>query len=253
MENMIDKKLMLCIETGTDVCSAALAINGKLIALRESDEGHDHARNIAMFVDEMLRENDLTAEDLDAVAIGRGPGSYTGLRIGTAFAKGLCYGLGIPLVAVDSLESLARIAVEDHQLGIIESECWESTLLCPMIDARRMEVFCAIYDTSMKRVSEVEAKVINSESFAEERGACGELLLFGSGAAKCDEVLSGKGVRVVSVTASARGLCSVAYEKLMEGATEDIAYFEPFYLKDFVVTRSKKDLLNVGRTPKREE
>ncbi len=249
---MKDRTLMLCIETGTDVCSAALSLNGKLIALRESDEGHDHARNIALFVDEMLRENELTPEDLDAVAIGRGPGSYTGLRIGTAFAKGLCYGLDIPLVAVDSLESLARIAVEDHQVGIIECDAWEDTLLCPMIDARRMEVFCALYDTSMRRVSDVEAKVIDSESFAAERSAGHRLLLFGSGAAKCGEVI-GEGARVVSVTASARGLCSVAYERLMEGSTEDIAYFEPFYLKDFVVTRSKKDLLNVGRTPKRGE
>ena len=136
------KKIILCIETGTDICSAALSEEGKLIALRESREGNDHARNIGVFVDEMLRENDLLPEDLAAVAIGRGPGSYTGLRIGTAFAKGFCYALNIPLLAIDSLESLARIACEDYEVGTIESDDWAGALLCPMIDARRMEVFC---------------------------------------------------------------------------------------------------------------
>ena len=161
----MSKKIILCIETGTDICSAALSEEGKLIALRESNEGHDHARNIGLFVDEMLRENDLLPEDLAAVAIGRGPGSYTGLRIGTAFAKGFCYALGIPLLAVDSLESLARIACEDYEVGTLESEDWSSALLCPMIDARRMEVFCSVYDTSLATVEGVEAAYSSIASF----------------------------------------------------------------------------------------
>lgn len=237
------KKIILCIETGTDICSVALSEEGELIALRESREGHDHARNVGVFVDEVLAENDLRPEDLAAVAIGRGPGSYTGLRIGTAFAKGLCYGLDIPLIAVDSLESMARIAVEDYEVGTLESEDWSSALLCPMIDARRMEVFCSVYDTALNTVSGVEAKIIDENSFADLLAEGRELFLFGNGAAKCAEVLTASNVKVHEVAPSARGLCKAAYEKFERGEWEDIAYFEPFYLKDFVVTKSKKSLL----------
>lgn len=237
------KKIILCIETGTDICSVALSEEGELIALRESREGHDHARNVGVFVDEVLTENDLRPEDLAAVAIGRGPGSYTGLRIGTAFAKGLCYGLDIPLIAVDSLESMARIAVEDYEVGTLESEDWSSALLCPMIDARRMEVFCSVYASDLQIVSGVEAKIIDENSFADLLAEGRELFLFGNGAAKCAEVLTAPNVKVHEVAPSARGLCKAAYEKFERGEWEDIAYFEPFYLKDFVVTKSKKSLL----------
>lgn len=237
------KKIVLCIETGTDICSVALSEEGELIALRESREGHDHARNVGVFVDEVLSENDLRAEDLAAVAIGRGPGSYTGLRIGTAFAKGMCYGLDIPLIAVDSLEALARIAVEDYEVGTIESEEWGSAMLCPMIDARRMEVFCSVYDTALNTVSGVEAKIVDENSFTDLLSGGKDFFIFGSGAKKCCEVMGAPNLKYVEVSPSARGLCKAAYEKFERGEFEDIAYFEPFYLKDFVVTKSKKNLL----------
>ena len=247
------KKIILCIETGTDICSAALSEEGKLIALRESREGNDHARNIGVFVDEMLRENDLLPEDLAAVAIGRGPGSYTGLRIGTAFAKGFCYALNIPLLAIDSLESLARIACEDYEVGTIESDDWAGALLCPMIDARRMEVFCSVYDTALNSVSGVEAKIIDESSFSDLLSGGKDFFIFGSGAKKCQEVMGTPNVKFVEVSPSARGLCAAAYEKFLREEWEDIAYFEPFYLKDFVVTKSKKNLLEaVAKKPKRE-
>ena len=230
--------LILAIETGTDICSVALVRDGELLALRESDEGRDHAKKVAVFVDELLRENALAADDLDAVAVGKGPGSYTGLRIGVSFAKGLCYGRNIPLVAVGSLDSLVEVAREDYEAGILDVENWSDATLCPMIDARRMEVYTQCFNAEGEAVSDVEAKIIDSESFAAERAAGVPFVIFGSGAAKCAEVL--EGATLVEVVPSARGMARLAERAFSEGKTEDVAYFEPFYLKDFVVTTSKK-------------
>ena len=127
--------LILCIETGTDICSVGIAKDGELLSLRESDEGRDHARKVGVFVDELLRETGIVPDDLDAVAVGKGPGSYTGLRIGVSFAKGLCYGLQKPLVAVGSLDALVEVAREDHEAGILAVDGWDGAYLCPMVDA----------------------------------------------------------------------------------------------------------------------
>ena len=232
--------LILCIETGTDICSVGLARDGELVSLRESDEGRDHAKNVAVFVDELLRENDVAAEELSAVAVGMGPGSYTGLRIGVSFAKGLCYGLQIPLVAIGSLDALAEVAIEDNEAGILDVEAWDEALLCPMVDARRMEVYTRLYNAKGEPQSDVKAEIINEESFASVR-ATKQLVIFGNGAAKCREVLSD--ATYIDVAPSARGLARLAEQRLQAGQTEDIAYFEPFYLKDFVVIPSKKKLL----------
>ena len=156
--------LILCIETGTDVCSVALARGGRLVSLRE-EAGRDHARKVALFADELFREAGISPRGLDAVAVGRGPGSYTGLRIGTSFAKGLCYALDVPLLAVDSLAAMAVIACDDREAGLFRSAQWESALLCPMIDARRMEVYAEVFDTSLESRSEVAAEVVTSGSF----------------------------------------------------------------------------------------
>ena len=232
--------LILAIETGTDICSVALIRDGELIALRESDEERNHAKKIAVFVDELLREYDIAAEELDAVAVSKGPGSYTGLRIGVSFAKGLCYGQNIPLVAVGSLDSLVEVAREDFEAGIIDIEQWDNALLCPMIDARRMEVYTQLFDTDGVAQSEVEAKIINTESFAKERKDR-PFVIFGNGAKKCTEVL--EGATFIEVVPSARGMARLAERAFAEGKTEDVAYFEPFYLKDFVVGTAKKSLL----------
>ena len=132
--------LILCIETGTDICSVGIAKDGELISLRESDRGRDHAGKLGVFADELLRETGISPEDLDAVAVGKGPGSYTGLRIGVSFAKGLCYGLQIPLLAVGSLDALAEVAREDYEAGIldIDEQDWAAARLCPMVDARQI-------------------------------------------------------------------------------------------------------------------
>lgn len=232
--------LILCIETGTDICSVGLARDGELVSLRESDEGRDHAKNVAVFVDELLRENDVAAEELSAVAVGMGPGSYTGLRIGVSFAKGLCYGLQIPLVAVGSLDSLVQVAREDYEAGIIDVEQWDDAVLCPMVDARRMEVYTQMFDAKGQSLNEVKAEIIAEDSFAEWRNGR-PFVIFGNGAAKCQEVLTD--AILVNVTPSARGLAALAHLRFEAGQTEDIAYFEPFYLKDFIVIPSKKKLL----------
>lgn len=234
--------LILSIETGTDVCSVALANDGELMALRESDEGRDHARKVAVFVDELLCETGVQPDDLDAVAVGMGPGSYTGLRIGVSFAKGMCYALNIPLLAVGSLDALMEVAREDFDAGIIdlEDDEWQSAYLCPMVDARRMEVYTQVFNAKCEPLSQVSAEVVDGESFAEWR-AKGRMVIFGNGAAKCREILPD--VEYVNVTPSARGLARLAHQRFVEGKTEDIAYFEPFYLKDFVVIPSKKKLL----------
>ncbi len=233
--------LILCIETGTDICSVGLAKDGELLSLRESGEGRDHARKVAVFVDELLRENHLAPDDIDAVAVGKGPGSYTGLRIGVSFAKGLCYGLQKPLVAVGSLDALVEVAREDYEAGILQVDDWEQAVLCPMVDARRMEVYTQRFDTAGRPLSGVTAEVIDAGSFAAERRSGHPTVIFGNGARKCAELL--EGTVFVEVTPSARGLARLAQQALDAGRQEDIAYFEPFYLKDFVVTTSKKRLL----------
>ncbi|MBO5400071.1 MAG: tRNA (adenosine(37)-N6)-threonylcarbamoyltransferase complex dimerization subunit type 1 TsaB [Alistipes sp.] len=232
--------LILCIETGTDICSVGLARDGELISLRESDQGRDHAKRLGVFVDELLRETGVMPDELDAVAVGKGPGSYTGLRIGVSFAKGLCYGLQIPLVAVCSLDALAEVAIEDHEAGILDVEAWDEATLCPMVDARRMEVYTCLYNAKGEPQGEVSAEIIDGESFADVRRE-GQLVIFGNGAAKCREVLSD--ATYINITPSARGLARLAQQRLSAGEVEDIAYFEPFYLKDFVVIPSKKKLL----------
>ena len=234
--------LILSIETGTDICSVALANDGELMALRESDEGRDHAKKVALFVDELLRETGVQPSDIDAIAVGKGPGSYTGLRIGVSFAKGMCYALNIPLIAIGSLDALAEVAREDFEAGIldIEEEDWTKAKLCPMVDARRMEVYAQVFDVEGRAQSDVVAEVVTEESFNEWRSK-GKFVIFGNGAKKCAEMLPD--AIIEDVVPSARGIVRLAEEAFNAGKFEDLAYFEPFYLKDFIVIPSKKKLL----------
>ena len=231
--------LILCIETGTDICSVGIVNNGELISLRESDSGRDHAKKVAVFVDELLSENNIDPQQIDAVAVGEGPGSYTGLRIGVSFAKGLCYGLGKPLIAVSSLAALTAVAIEDYKAGILDIEDWDSALLCPMIDARRMEVYTQVFDSKANPLNDVTAEVVDENTLAELRAKTENFVIFGSGAAKCAEVL---GAKLIEITPSVRGMAAIAEKKYTNGDFADVAYFEPYYLKDFVVTTSKKKL-----------
>lgn len=233
--------LILSIETGTDICSVALANDGELMALRESDEGRDHAKKVALFVDELLRETGVQPSDLDAIAVGKGPGSYTGLRIGVSFAKGMCYALDIPLIAIGSLDALTEVAREDYDAGIldIEEEEWANAKLCPLVDARRMEVYAEVFDNEGKALTDVVAEVVTEESFKEWRKD--KFVIFGNGAKKCTELLSD--AIFVDIAPSARGIVRLAEESFKAQKFEDLAYFEPFYLKEFLVIPSKKKLL----------
>ena len=230
---------ILCIETGTDICSVGIARDGEIVSMLESSEGRDHARKVGVFVDELLHSTGITPDEIDAVAVGKGPGSYTGLRIGVSFAKGLCYGLQKPMIAIGSLDALVAVAREEHKAGIVTIEDWDKACLCPMVDARRMEVYAQIFDSEGNALTEVAAEVVTEESFAKWRNE-GQFVIFGNGAAKCAEALSD--ATLINITPSVRGIAPLAQRAFDEGRFEDIAYFEPFYLKDFVVTTSKKKL-----------
>ncbi len=229
--------LILCIETGTETCSVGIAKNGEMISLRESSEGRDHASKVALFASELFEELNLEPEDLSAVAVGMGPGSYTGLRIGVSFAKGICYALNKPLIAIGSLDMLTELARENHEAGILNIENWDEARLCPMIDARRMEVYTQLFSVDGAPLNEVTAEIIDNESFSKYNDGR-PFVIFGNGAAKCAEALSW--ATLIEVSPSASGLGRLAQSKFEREEFVDVAYFEPLYLKDFVVTTSKK-------------
>ena len=219
---------ILNIETATRNCSVALSQNGKTIAIKEiAEAGYSHAEKLHVFIDEILKENKLTFKDLSAIAISQGPGSYTGLRIGVSAAKGLCYSLNIPLIAIDTLETLAR------KLTI------ENGIIIPMIDARRMECYTAIFNANHEKIKEVKAEIIDEFSFNEMT----ETIHFvGDGAIKCKTILTDiKFVYHDEIEfPSANEMSEIAYDKYKKNDTVDVAYFEPFYLKDFMMTVSSK-------------
>ncbi len=172
--------LILTIETGTEICSVGIAKDGEIISLRESGEGRDHASKVATFTEELFEQSGITAKDLDGVAVGKGPGSYTGLRIGVSFAKGLCYGLNIPLIGVGSLEALTAVARENYEVGIIEVKDWENARLCPMVDARRMEVYTQLFDSEITQLTDVSAEIIEQGSLSQYNDGR-PLVIFGNG------------------------------------------------------------------------
>ena len=227
--------MILCIETSTAVCSVALEENGKVIALRESLDGQNHAEKITIFIDEVMKEANVSYRDLDAVATSMGPGSYTGLRIGVSTAKGLCYAMEKPLIAVDTLAAMAY-GFKDYKTTRLQDYKLESTdILCPMIDARRMEVYSAFFNEQLERISETNAIIIEENSFMEMKQN-NHLYLFGDGADKLASLFEND----ENITVVEKFHCSAAYmAELADKAFKnndfvDTAYFEPFYLKNFV-------------------
>ncbi|MDR2064462.1 MAG: tRNA (adenosine(37)-N6)-threonylcarbamoyltransferase complex dimerization subunit type 1 TsaB [Prevotellaceae bacterium] len=225
---------ILNIESGTSVCSVALSQNRQITALRESDGEVAHAAKLSVFIDELLNSRNIKVSDLDAIAISEGPGSYTGIRIGVSTAKGLCFGADKPLIAIGSLQSLAMLAVEKIKPA-------SETLLCPMIDARRMEVYTALFNSSADAISQISAQIIDENTFIEPLKTK-KIIFFGNGAEKCKPVISSPNAVFVDIKASAMGMIDIAIEKFNNSDFVDIAYFEPFYLKDFVITASKKKI-----------
>lgn len=227
---------ILHIETATEVCSVAVSHNGEVIFHREETKGPSHAVLLGVFVNdavEWLRAQNIA---LDAVAVSCGPGSYTGLRIGVSEAKGLCYGLNIPLIALNTLKVMAVSMLGKDSVDA-------SSLLCPMIDARRMEVYDAVFDTQLNAVRDVHADIIDESSFAELLRDY-KVLFFGNGAAKCkDSLINSNAVFIDGIYPKATDMVGLAEEAFGKQDFVDVAYFEPFYLKEFVATTPKNKVL----------
>ena len=243
---------IILIETSTALCSTALAEDGTITSYRESSAPKAHASLTAVFVQEMLSERGLTLADCDAVCVSMGPGSYTGLRVGVSTAKGLCFGSGKPLIAVGTLETLVAQAIT-----AIPSEVKVSAYkyIIPMIDARRMEVYTAVFEPTgasatangskgslpYRQITETAPVIIDENSFAKELEE-GPVLFIGDGAGKCADVIKHPNANFCQCHPKASAMLSPALEAFRKGDFKDVAYFEPFYLKEFVATVSKKKL-----------
>ena len=237
--------LILLIETSTELCSVALSRGSQCLAVRENSEGRNHATMLTPFIDDLMKTCNVSIRQLDAVAVSSGPGSYTGLRIGLSTAKGLCYGGNVPLIAVSTLQAMSIGFVQQYPetrnpSGEALNELKVETLLCPMIDARRMEVYTVLYNNDGRQMEEVSAKIITEQSFAswlDER----PVYFFGNGAAKCRNIITHpNAVFPEGFAHSARYMIQPALQAYHEKRFEDVAYFEPFYLKDFIAGPKKR-------------
>ncbi len=221
---------ILCIETATTACSVCVASEEKVLAIRETNNGYTHAENLHVFAGEVLKEAGLSFKDLNAIAVSKGPGSYTGLRIGVSAAKGFCYSLNIPLISVDTLEAMAFEVAQQQK---------KEALYCPMLDARRMEVYCAVYDKDGKSAMAVQALILDESSvrvFDLGKPVC----FFGEGMPKAKELLKHLpgAVFIENVVPSAKNLAVLACKKYTQKAFENTALFEPFYLKEFFTKKT---------------
>jgi tRNA threonylcarbamoyladenosine biosynthesis protein TsaB len=233
---------ILCLETSTEVCSAAVVEDGKVVDFREDVSGQNHSKLLTVFIAQLLESNRLKASDFNAVAVSEGPGSYTGLRIGVSVAKGFCYAASIPLIAISSLEAMTSHVIE--HLEEFHLQIKPDDLFAPMIDARRMEVYTAIYSSNLQLVQKVNALVVDQDSFREFTENS-RLFLFGNGSAKCSDILINPNIIYIDgILASSLHMATLANLKFQKGEFVDVAYFEPFYLKDFIATVPKNSILN---------
>ena len=227
----INLNYILNIETATTVCSVSLSKNGELIAFKELNAGYTHAENLHSFIQNVLEAGAVSVNDLRAVAVSKGPGSYTGLRIGVSAAKGLAYALNIPLISLDTLQVMAEHELLDKN---------NDSFYCPMIDARRMEVFTALYDKNLGLELPVHALVVDEESIKKFE-VYPRVYFFGDGMPKCRTILQQlpNAVFVDNILPSAKYMTALSFEKFEQNLFEDLAYFEPFYLKDFLIMQKK--------------
>jgi len=232
--------MIICLETATNLCSVALCDSAGVISVLESDESKSHASLLTVFIQEILLNNGITVQDLDCVAVSKGPGSYTGLRIGVSVAKGLAYGASIPLIGIETTLSMFY--------GIISGKYFSTgpernTLFCPMLDARRMEVYYAIYDAEGNKIRNISAEVITKDTFAGYPESQ-KIIFFGDGALKCRDVIDR-----VNATFATEFMMSASYMyqpvfmAFNNHNYEDVAYFEPLYLKDFITSKPRKNIL----------
>lgn len=222
---------ILNLETATTNCSVSVSDGDVLINLKENNAiDYTHSEQLHVFIKEVLEEASLSFSDLDAVAVSKGPGSYTGLRIGVSAAKGLCFSLDVPLIAIPTLESMAS-----------QVQASGDEVIIPVLDARRMEVYSAVFDTDVSELRETKAEIVDEHSFSEFRNTS-KVYIVGSGAEKCKEILGNSNFHFdSSLVPSAKEMVQLAFKKFQAGDFEDVAYFEPYYLKDFVLQGKKKN------------
>ena len=234
-----EKPLILNIETSTNVCSVSLTgETGSVLASRENLEDKSHAALLAVFVDEVMKESGTSFDDLSAVSVSMGPGSYTGLRIGVSTAKGICYAKSVPLVAINTLDIITSGFINNKEELMLEKA--KNIILCPMIDARRMEVYMAMYNQQGIRIKDTTAEIINEDSFAELLKE-NTIYFFGNGAEKFPHILTSPSARFFAgIYPSAKEMGRLSFDLFQQKKFMDLAYFEPFYLKDFVTTQPKK-------------
>jgi len=230
---------LLAIETSSNVCSVALCKDGVVLAVKNSSEKNAHSKTLTLMILELLEKCKISKNTINAVAVSKGPGSYTGLRIGVSVAKGLCYGWDKPLIAVDTIKALAAEYLLKHVEKKNESE---NVLLCPMFDARRMEVYTALYKKDLTEVLPVQALVVDEfclSDYLKEN----KILFFGNGASKCSEIIKSVNASFFTdIEPSARGVAYLAEELYNQKQFVDTAYFEPFYLKEFIAGKSSRKM-----------
>ncbi|WP_162127114.1 tRNA (adenosine(37)-N6)-threonylcarbamoyltransferase complex dimerization subunit type 1 TsaB [Flavobacterium phycosphaerae] len=218
---------ILNIETATKNCSVSLAKDGITVLYQEiAEQGYSHAEKLHVFIEDILKKSQVNFQEIKAIAVSKGPGSYTGLRIGVSTAKGLCYALGIPLISVDTLQVLAQ------QVSV------ENGLIVPMLDARRMEVYSAVFDSNHHKIMEVQAEVLTDKSYADITET---IYIVGDCQEKCQTVLTAANFNFLPevIFPSAKEMSALSFAKFLQNEFEDVAYFEPFYLKDFMLPTKK--------------
>jgi tRNA threonylcarbamoyladenosine biosynthesis protein TsaB len=232
--------MVICLETATNICSVALCDNAGAIYLRESTDPKSHAALLTLFIEDILKEAGIVIKNLEAIAVSKGPGSYTGLRIGVSVAKGIAYAASLPLIAVDTTLSMFwGIAKKRKEDPGYDENAW----FCPMIDARRQEVYYAIYDSKGNNIKPVSAEIINEGSFM-NIPLTQKIILFGDGAAKCKPLINRENVLFYNdFSVSAAYMHMPVLQALKDRRFEDVAYFEPFYLKDFITSKPRKNIL----------
>lgn len=232
--------MIICLETATNLCSVALCDNAGVISLRESIEFKSHASLLTVYIQEILSDNGIRASDLDAVAVSKGPGSYTGLRIGVSVAKGIAYGASIPLIGVETTLSMFWGIIKEKEFS---SQSDENSLFCSMLDARRMEVYYSIYDSKGNKIKDISAEIITGESF-QKFPESQRIVFFGDGALKCKEVINRKNaIFATDFRISAAHMHKPVFQNFVDHRYEDVAYFEPLYLKDFITSIPRKNIL----------
>ena len=232
--------MFICLETATDICSVALCDNAGVVYLRESSDSKSHAALLTLFIEDILKEAGIVIKNLEAIAVSKGPGSYTGLRIGVSVAKGIAYAASLPIIGVGTTLSMFwGFAKKRQEDKMFDENAW----FCPMIDARRLEVYYSIFDSVGNSIKPVSAEIINESSFSNIPESK-KIILFGDGAAKCKPLINRENVFYDDdFRTSAAHMHIPVLQALKNRRFEDVAYFEPFYLKDFITSKPRKNIL----------